>query len=234
VTDAHIEAFVEAILTDRSPRAFRASPDDIDVLNVAVQLRASQAELAGPDPQFVEDLHRRLAATASKGGALLPLPTTGSRRAPRLNGRSRPRQTVRPRFAALGKAAAAVALVAGTFTATSLAGGNSPAPMAQQAPSTNTVRSAALLTTDGRPLGYSYAYGGKPAWVFIDVHAPGLNGEYTCELHLADGTTVPAGLVAVYQGTGDWAHTVTVQASQIRRAALVTSAGLTVASATFS
>jgi hypothetical protein len=240
MTDAKVEAFVEAILTDRSPKAFRAAPDDIDVLNAAVQLRASQAEFAGPDPQFVEDLHRQLAATASGGGALLPLPTTGSRRterqrrAPWLDYRSRPRQMVRPRFAALGKAAAAVALVAGTFTATNLLSGTSPAPVAQQAPSATTVRSGTLLTADGRPLGHSYAYGGNPAWVFIDVDATGLNGMYTCELHLADGTTVPAGLVAVYQGTGDWAHTVKVQAGQIRQATLVTSTGLTVASATFS
>ena len=86
---------------------------------------------------------------------------------------------------------------------------------------------------DGRPLGRTYAYGGNPSWVFMDVNASGLSGTYTCELHLADGATVPAGVVVVYHGTGDWAHTVEVQASQIRRATLVTSTGVTVASATF-
>ena len=68
----------------------------------------------------------------------------------------------------------------------------------------------------------------------MDVHGSGLNGMYTCELQLADGTTVPAGVVIVYHGTGDWAHTVTVQASEVHRATLVTSTGVTVATATFS
>ena len=91
-----------------------------------------------------------------------------------------------------------------------------------------------MLTADGRPLGRTYAYGGNPSWVFMDVTASGLSGIYTCELHLADGATVPAGVVVVYHGTGDWAHTVKVQASQIRGATLVASTGATVATATFS
>jgi hypothetical protein len=235
MTDHSVEAFVEAILTDRAPRQFSAAPEEADVLRVALELRASQAECTGPDPQFVEELHRRLAATSLDGGVLLPRPDTGSGRTERQRrpARRRPRQMVRPRFAALGKAAAALALVAGTFTAANLAGGTSPAPVAQQAPTAGTVRSGALLSADGRPLGRTYAYGGNPSWVFMDVHASGLSGMYTCELHLADGATVPAGVVVVYHGTGDWAHTVKVQASQIRRATLVTSTGVTVANATF-
>ena len=98
----------------------------------------------------------------------------------------------------------------------------------------STVRSGALLTADGRPLGRTYAYGGSPSWVFMDVTASGLSGIYTCELHLADGATVTAGVVVVYHGTGDWAHTVKVQAGQIRGATLVASTGVTVATATFS
>ena len=127
-----------------------------------------------------------------------------------------------------------MALVAGTFTVTNLIGAHSPAPVAQQAPNATTVRSGDLLTAAGRPSGRAYAYSGNPSWVFMDVHGSGLNGMYTCELQLADGTTVPAGVVMVYHGTGDWAHTVTVQASQVQRATLVTSTGVTVATATFS
>jgi hypothetical protein len=239
MTDHSVEAFVEAILTDRPPRQFSAAPDEADVLRLALELRASQAGRTGPDPQFVEELHRRLAATSLHGGVLLPLPDTGSgrterqRRTSRRPAGRRPRQMVRPRLAALGKAAAVLALVAGSFTAANLAGGTSPAPVAQQAPSAGTVRSGALLTADGLPLGRTYAYGGNPSWVFMDVRTSALSGMYTCELHLADGATVPAGVVVVYHGTGDWAHTVKVQASQIRRATLVTSTGVTVASATF-
>jgi hypothetical protein len=239
MTDHSVEAFVEAILSDRPPRRFSAAPDEADVLRVALELRASQAECTGPDPQFVEELHRRLATTSRHGGELLPLPDTGSgrierlRRPPWRTARRRPRQTVRPGLAVLGKAAAVVAVVAGGFAAANLAGSSSPAPVAHQGPGASTIRSGVLLTADGRPLGRAYAYGGNPSWVFMDVHASGLSGVYTCELHLVDGATVPAGVVVVYQGIGDWAHTVKVQASQIRRATLVTSTGVTVASATF-
>jgi len=95
-------------------------------------------------------------------------------------------------------------------------------------------RSGNLLSAAGRPLGRAYAYSGNPSWVFMDVHASDLNGMYTCELHLADGTTVPAGLVMVYDGTGDFAHTVTVPASAVQQATLTTPTGATAATATFS
>lgn len=240
MTDRGVEAFVEAILTGRPPKHFRAAPDDTEVLRAALELRAGRSEFAGPEPQFVEDLHRQLAATGPGGAQILPLRARGRRRrepervTPWPDAGSRPSRTVRPRFAALGKAAAAVALVAGTFTATNLIGPHSPAPTAQRPPNAATVRSGALLTAAGRPLGRAYAYNGNPSWMFMDVHTSDLNGTYTCELHLADGTTVPAGVVMVYHGAGDWAHTVTVQASEVQRATLVTSTGVTVATATFS
>jgi hypothetical protein len=235
-----VEGFVEAILADRPPKHFRAAPDDTEVLRVALELRAGRSEFAGPDPQFVEALHRRLADTGAGGARILPLAARRRRRrerervTPWPDAPSGPSRRVRPRFAAVGKAAAAVALVAGTFSVTSLIGAHSPAPIAQQAPNASTVRSGDLLTAAGRPVGRAYAYSGNPSWVFMDVHASGLNGTYTCELQLADGATVPAGVVMVYAGTGDWAHTVTVQASQVRRATLVSSTGATVATATFS
>jgi hypothetical protein len=240
MTDHGVEGFVEAILADRPPKHFRAAPDDSEVLRVALELRASRSEFAGPDPNFVEQLHRQLAATSPHGAPIVPLPLHGRRRnkrervTPWPDAPSRPTRTVRPRVAALGKAAAVVALVASTFAATNLIGAHSPAPVAQQAPNANTVRSGDLLTAAGRPLGRAFAYEGNPSWVFMDVHGSGLSGMYTCELHLADGTSVPAGIVMVYDGTGDWAHTVTVQASQLQRATLVTSTGVTVATATFS
>jgi hypothetical protein len=239
MTNHSVESFVEAILSDRPPKQFPAAIDDTDVLRVAIELRASRSEFAGPDPQFVEDLHRRLAAAARGGAELLPLPSAGRRRSgsERVtlfpDSRSRPSRVIRPRFSAVGKAAAAVLLVASTFTATSLMGRHSPAPVAQPAPNAATVHSGALLTSDGRPMGRMYAYNGNPSWVFIDVRGNALNGVYTCMLQLVDGATVPAGLVTVYNGTGDWAHTVKVQASQLRRATLVTPTGVTVATATF-
>jgi hypothetical protein len=240
MTRTRVEAFVEAILADRPPKHFRAAPGDTEILRVALELRAARSEFAGPDPQFVEQLHRQLGATGADGAPIVPVPTRRRRRSesaqltPWPLAGSRPGRAARPRFAALGKAAAAVALVASTFTATNLIGAHSSAPVAQQAPNANSVRSGDLLTTAGRPLGRAYTYSGSPSWVFMDVHDSDLNGMYTCQLQLANGTSVSAGLVTVYHGTGDWAHTVAVQASQVQRAMLVTSGGVTVASATFS
>ena len=134
---------------------------------------------------------------------------------------------------AVGKAAAAALLLASTFGAAHLVGGAAPARVAQPA-AAGTVRSGVLLAADGRPLGRAYAYSGSPSWVFMDVHGSGLRGLYTCELHLGNGTTLPAGVVTVYNGAGDWAHTVNIQVSQLRTATLVTPTGVSVASAAFS
>jgi hypothetical protein len=123
-------------------------------------------------------------------------------------------------------------MVAASVAAGVTVGHASPVPVAA-APGGRSVRSAALLASDGRPLGRAYAYSGNPSWVFMDVRHSGLTGGYVCELHLTNGTTTPAGMVTVYNGTGDWAHTVPVEAGQVRQATLVTPAGIPVASATF-
>jgi hypothetical protein len=238
MTVESVDAFVEAILADRPPKQFLTAADGIDVLRVAIELRARGPGL-GPEPRFVEELHQRLAATRRDGAKVLPFPTAGGRRsgrdrAPLLPAsRSRLQGVARPRIAAVGRAVAAILLVASTFAATNLVGHHSPAPVAQPAARAAAVRSGALLTADGRPEGRTYAYSGNPTWVFIDVRGLALNGVYTCVVQLADGTTVTAGLVAVYNGTGDWAHTVKVNVSQLRRATLVTPSGLAVASAIF-
>ncbi|HEX4864352.1 MAG TPA: hypothetical protein VFV02_09780 [Acidimicrobiales bacterium] len=239
MSDNSVEAFVEAILDGRPPRRSSVSPDEIDVLQVALALRASQTEFARPDPSFVEDLHRKLAATVN-GVELLPIPSDGpppsesderSLRAGYHRGSSRQRAR---RVGAIGKMAAAFALVGATFTATNLVGSHSPVPVAQQAGSNAAVRSGLLLSVGGQPLGRTYTYRGNPSWIFMDVQGPFPSGVYTCELHLANGTSVPAGLVTVYNGAGDWAHTVSVEVSQLRQATLVDSSGVTVATATFS
>jgi hypothetical protein len=235
VTDHDLEAFVEAILDDRPPAEFPADDDSTDVLRAAIELRSSRSEFAGPDPQFVEDLHRQLAADAHQG-ALLPLPLSDRGKyqtaTPRRASPSRPRRLVQRPMGAVGKVAAAALLVASTFGAAHLVGG--PAPVARPAAGVSTVRSGVLLSADGHPLGRAYAYSGSPTWIFMDVKGSRLSGLYTCELHLGDGSTVPAGVVTVYNGAGDWAHTVSVAGSQLRTATLVTTTGVSVASATFS
>ena len=241
MTDDAVETFVEAILGDQPPKEFSAASEDADILRVAIALRAGQTLFAGPDPEFIEDLHRQLAATARRGTSLLPLPTIGQRRGKtktedEIRGsRLNPRPFVRRRFAALSKAAAAALLVAGTFTATNLlGGGHSPLPVARDAATATSVRSGELLSADGRLLGRTFAFAANPSWIFMDIQSSGLGGAYTCELQLTNGTTIPAGIVAVYNGSSDWAHSVKIDLSQLQRATLVTSTGATVASTTFS
>jgi cytochrome b6-f complex iron-sulfur subunit len=54
-------AFVDAILGNRRPRRFEPDADDADAMRAAIELRASQPGATLPSPEFVSDLHRRLA-----------------------------------------------------------------------------------------------------------------------------------------------------------------------------
>ena len=144
MTDHHIGAFVEAVLTDRAPAGFRADTDSAEVLRAAIALRSSRSAFIGPDPQFVENLHRQLAVDTNHRG-LLPLPQDGQGERQAVTGRrpSRSKRMARRRFAALATAAAVALLVAGTFGDSQLAGGRGPAPVARPAVSVSTVRSGA-------------------------------------------------------------------------------------------
>jgi hypothetical protein len=240
MTDDGAEAFVDAILADRPPKRFSASPDDADLLRLAIELHVSRSKKMGPDPQFVWELSRQLAAADPRGAPILPLHTgpegSGRERAPWVPGSwPPPGRATRRRFGAIGTAAAALVLVAGTFAAAQLVQPPSRAPVALQGPpATATERSGTLLTSAGLPVGHAYAYSGDPSWVMMDVVAPGFSGVYHCELQLADGAIVTAGSVAVHNGTGEWARFVHAQGDQLRRAVLVTSTGVTAATATFS
>ena len=237
MTDKNVAAHVEALLSGQPAKPFQASAEETDVLRTAVALRAGHASGVAADPWFVENLHRQLAAAASEPrlsrarSEPRPLRLAYPRRPDATrSGRARPG---RPWWAPLGKAAAAAVIVASSVAAGVTLGHGSPVPVAS-APGAVNVRSAALLASDGRPLGRAYAYSGNPSWVFMDVRDSGLTGGYVCELHLTNGTTTPAGMVTVYNGTGDWAHTVRVEAGQVRQATLVTPSGVAVARATFS
>jgi hypothetical protein len=240
MTGPGVDAFVDAQLADRRPKGFSAPPDDADLVRLAIELHASQAETTGPDPRFVRELGRQLAAAYPGDARVLPLHTGaeagGRERAPLVTGSWPPRgRATRPRFGPIGTAAAALALVAGTFAAAHLVQPPSPAPGAPQGPAAAaTERSGTLLTSAGVPVGHAYAYSGDPSWVMMDVVAPGFSGVYRCELQLADGAMVSAGDVVVHHGSGEWARPVKAPGGQLRRAVLVTSSGVTVATATLS
>jgi hypothetical protein len=223
VRDDGLEAYVEALLMGRPSRQFLPSSEEILVLRPAIALRNAAAVLAAPDPRFVERLHGQLV-----GDGRQPSTRDGPRRAARSGSGWQV-----PRRESVGKAAAAALLLAGLVGVGAAVARRSPARGARRALSANVVRSAELRSGDGRPLGRAYAYSGKPSWVFMDVRSGALSGVYICELHLADGDVVPAGEVAVYNGIGDWGHTVAVDVSQLRQAALVGTFGAVVATARF-
>ena len=54
--------FVADLLRGRRPRSFRAKDADVGQLRAAVELRAARPGSAAPRAEFVDDLHRRLAA----------------------------------------------------------------------------------------------------------------------------------------------------------------------------
>jgi nitrite reductase/ring-hydroxylating ferredoxin subunit len=54
-------AFVDALLGNRRPRRFEPRADDADAMRAAIELRAAQPGATLPSPEFVADLHRRLA-----------------------------------------------------------------------------------------------------------------------------------------------------------------------------
>jgi hypothetical protein len=53
--------FVEALLADRPPNSFRASPEEADVLRVAMALRAARPGAPSPNQAFVSRLACELA-----------------------------------------------------------------------------------------------------------------------------------------------------------------------------
>jgi hypothetical protein len=227
------DAFIDEILADRAPESFRADPAQAEVLRVAIALRASRPGVDRPDDRFVEELHRRLSNGADRHASNGNVRKWNVTRIPRQAGpppRSRPVQVRRRALAALGAAAAALALVVGTIAGTRAVSGRAPAPVVSAA----AVRSGMLLTTDGRSLGKMYVYKGEPSWVFLNVHDSTFAGVYTCEFQFANGTTVPVGTLELHDGSGVFVRIVRVDVQQVRAARLVTATGSTLATATFS
>ena len=55
MTKHRVEAFVDAILADRPPKTFLATPDDADLLRLAIELHVSRSEQIGPTPSSSEN-----------------------------------------------------------------------------------------------------------------------------------------------------------------------------------
>ena len=72
MTNHRVEAFVDAILADRPPKRFSATPDDADLLRLAIELHVSRSEKIEPDPQFVRELGGQLAAADPGDARIVP------------------------------------------------------------------------------------------------------------------------------------------------------------------
>ena len=56
-----VTAFVEALRRNRRPKAFTPDSEEVEVMRAAIELNAAEPGAAIPRPEFVSDLHRRLA-----------------------------------------------------------------------------------------------------------------------------------------------------------------------------
>lgn len=209
-------AFAEALLGDRRPKRLDAAPEEAAVLRTAVTLRAARPGAGTPDERFVADLQDRLAAQAQEG-APIPVATT---------------RPPRRRAALVGIAAAAIAVVGGTVAVTHAVDSSSQTPGPQVALA-GSLRVANLQSADGRRLGQVSIHRGNPSWLFMSMRDPGVEGSFSCELRLHDGTTMRVGTVQVRDGAGQLAGTVAVDPSRLTGARLVAPTGATLASASF-
>ena len=80
MTERRFTAFVEALVRNRRPRRFQASPEDAEAMRLAIELRAARAEETGPSPEFVSDLRDRLSAELDETPVEVPAPRVSRRR----------------------------------------------------------------------------------------------------------------------------------------------------------
>jgi RNA polymerase sigma-70 factor (ECF subfamily) len=217
VTGRRLRAFVDALAEGRRPPAFRADPDDLDDLRTAITLSAARPGGSDPDPRFVEELFAELRQAQ---GA-----------------RSQPEATVTPihrrgRNVVVSLAAAA-ALVGGTFAVTESVDHGASRPAAS-AVAGHTVLTGSFETSDHRKLGQITVFGGSPSWVFMNLAGVSYNGPVKCLLESDRGSVVATGAFSVAGGTGEWARPLPAGVANLAGATIVTSTGVTLASATFS
>jgi hypothetical protein len=216
VSDRRLFSFIDALVAGRRPEAFKADPEDVEVLRTAIELRAARPGDAIPDEQFVSDLYQSLAEQADSS------PVTNVH----------PLRMRRARTA-LVAAAASIALVGGTFAVTE-SFDQSPAPIAAVGvPHEDALRTGTFETPKGDVLGQIVAYNGHPSWVYMNVGVSQSTGTVMCMLQLKNGSIVAAGTIEIHGGTGDLSKSIPVDIHRLRGAQLFSSTGAVLASATF-
>ena len=216
MTPRRLSAFLDALAAGRRPRPFHADLEDVEMVRVAIALRAARPGDAIPDDAFVAELHEQLAndLNSSEQTNVRPLKMRRAR-------------------VALVSVAAGLALVGGTFAATELSNPTNVQQSATAVPQGQTLRTATFEAPTGRVAGQIVVYHGDPSWVYMNVDVPQANGTVKCELHLANGDVVAAGTVQLHDGSGVFSQSIPMDAGKVRGATLYDSSGAAVASAIF-
>ena len=216
MTTRRLSAFIDALAAGRRPRPFRADPEDVEMLRVAIALRAARPGDSVPDENFVAELHEQLADNLS------PSEQTNIRPLKMRRGR-----------AALVAVAAGLALVGGTFAVAETTKRPTVQQSATAVPQGQALRTASFQSPTGQVVGQIVLYHGHPSWVYMNVDLPHSNGPVKCELHLANGEVVAAGTVQLHDGSGEFSQSIHMDAGKARGATLYDSSGAVVASAIF-
>ena len=216
MTTRRLSVFLDALVAGRRPRPFQADPEDVEMLRVAIALRAARPGDAVPDENFVAELHQQLADN------LNPSEQTDIR----------PLKIHRGRVALIS-VAAGLALVGGTFAVAETTNKPTVQQSATAVPQGQALRTASFQSPTGQVVGQIVLYHGHPSWVYMNVDLPHSNGPVKCELHLANGEVVAAGTVQLHDGSGEFSQTIHMDAGKARGATLYDPSGAVVASAIF-
>jgi hypothetical protein len=210
----HERAFVDALAADRRPSSFEADPSDVDVLRVAVTMRAARPGDDVVDPGFVARLHQQLVLQLRE-------PKASASRA--ISRRAR---------LAMGAAAVAT-MMGGTVAATTTVEHALVASSAGHANQEQLLRMGTFESVQGRRVGEIVAYRGNPSWVFMSVNDASMSGSLSCMIRLSNGQTAATGSFQVNGGRGEWARTVSFDVSRFRGATLTSPTGTVLATAVF-
>jgi hypothetical protein len=216
MTTRRLSAFIDALAAGRRPRSFQADPEDVEMLRVAIALRAARPGDSIPDENFVAELHKELSDDLS------PSEPTNIHLLKRHRGR-----------AAIFAVAAGLALVGGTVAVTETSNKATVQQSATAVPQRLALHTASFQSPTGQVVGQIVLYHGNPSWVFMNVDLPNSNGSVKCELHLANGEVVAAGTVELHDGSGQFSQSIHMDAGTARGATLYDSSGVVVASAVF-
>jgi hypothetical protein len=216
MTTRRLSAFLDALAGGRRPRPFHADAEDVEMLRVAITLRAARPGDSVPDENFVAELHEQLVEDVS-----------GSEQT---NLRS---LKVRRGRVALISVAAGLALIGGTFAVAETTNKPTVQQSATAVPHGQALRTASFQSPSGQVVGQIVLYHGHPSWVYMNVNLPHAGGPVKCELHLANGEVVAAGTVQLHSGNGEFSQSIHMDAGKATGATLYDPSGAVVASAIF-